>query len=336
MQLDRLKRRDVFPLVGGVAAATSVFWPLPARAQQRPMPVVGYFYPGVPEASGATQAAAFRKGLGEAGYVEGRNVTIEYRWGQNDSARLPELAADLVRRHVAVIAAPSTASAFAAKAATTTIPIVFGTGSDPVQLGLVDSLNRPRGNITGFSNFITDLAPKQLGLFHELIPKATRFAALVDPSSPATEPFIKDAQMAAASIGRQIEIVAASTNRDIEAAFASLAQKQTDALLVSPAPLLGNRRVQLVTLAAHYRLPTMYVMREHVEIGGLMSYGSSLDEQARQIGLYVGRILKGEKPADLPVQRATKFEFIINLQTARLLGIEVPATLLATADEVIE
>jgi ABC-type uncharacterized transport system substrate-binding protein len=332
MKRQRMQRREFVTILGGAVAA----WPLVARAQQAAMPVVGYFYPGVPEASGATQATAFRKGLGEAGYVEGRNVTVEYRWGQNDPARLTELAADLVRRRVAVIAAPSNASAFAAKAATTTIPIVFGTGSDPVRLGLVDSLNRPGGNVTGFNNFITDLAPKQLGLFHELIPKAARFAALVDPSNPATEPFIKDAQAAAGAMGRQIEIVAVSTNRDIEAAFSSLEQKQTDALLVSPAPLFGNRRGQLVTLATHYRLPTMYVTREMVEIGGLMSYGTSLGEMARQVGLYTGRILKGEKPGDLPVQRATKFEFLINLQTARLLGIEVPATLLAIADEVID
>jgi putative tryptophan/tyrosine transport system substrate-binding protein len=298
--------------------------------------VVGYFYAGVPEASGGTQAAAFRKGLSEAGYVEGRNVTVEYRWGQNDPARLTELAADLVRRRVAVIAAPSNASAFAAKAATTTIPIVFGTGSDPVRLGLVDSLNRPGGNVTGFNNFITDLAPKQLGLFHELIPNAARFAALVDPSNPATEPFIKDAQAAARAMGLQIEIVAVSTNRDIDAAFASLAQKQTDALLVSAAPLFANRRVQLVTLATHNRLPTMYVSRQTVEIGGLMSYGSSLGEMARQIGAYTGRILKGEKAADLPVQLATKVELIINMKTARALGITIPETLLATADEVIQ
>jgi putative ABC transport system substrate-binding protein len=326
-----MRRREFIAGLSGAAA-----WPLAARAQQPALPVVGYFYAGVPEASGGTQAAAFRKGLSEAGYVEGRNVTVEYRWGQNDPARLTELVADLVRRRVAVIAAPSNASAFAAKAATTTIPIVFGTGSDPVRLGLVDSLNRPGGNVTGFNNFITDLAPKQLGLFHELIPSAARFAALVDPSNPATEPFIKDAQAAARAMGLQIEIVAVSTNRDIDAAFASLAQKQTDALLISAAPLFGNRRVQLVTLATHNRLPTMYVSRQTVEIGGLMSYGSSLGEMARQIGLYTGRILKGERPADLPVQRAIKFEFVINLQTARTLGIEVPPALLARADEAFE
>jgi putative ABC transport system substrate-binding protein len=327
-----IRRRDFITLLGSAAAA----WPSVAQAQQAAVPVIGYFYGGVPEASGAAQAAAFRKGLGEAGYIEGRNLRIEYRWGMNDTARLPELAADLVRLRVAAIAAPGAAPALAAKAVTATIPIVFGTGVDPVEIGLVESFNRPGGNVTGFSNFLSELASKQFGLFHELIPKAGRFAALVDRGNPLTEPYIKDLQAAAAAVGRQVEILLVSGGRDIELAFAALAQKPIDGLLIGPAALFGNRRVQLITLATHYRLPTMYLLREHVENGGLMSYGSSIDDMSRQMGLYIGRILKGEKPSELPVQQATKFELVINLQTARLLGIEVPPTLLATADEVIE
>jgi putative ABC transport system substrate-binding protein len=330
-----MKRRDFITLLGGAAAA----WPLaPFAAFAQPaIPVVGYLYAGVPEASGATQAAAFRKGLGEAGYIEGRNVRIEYRWGMNDPTRLPELAADLVRLRVAAIAAPGAEPALAAKAVTTTIPIVFGTGVDPVEIGLVESFNRPGGNVTGFSNFLSGLASKQFGLFHELIPKAGRFGALVDQGNPLTEPYIKDLQpAAAAAIGRRVEILPVSGSRDIELAFATLAQKQIDGLLIGPAALFGNRRVQLVTLATHYRLPTMYLLRDHVENGGLMSYGSSIDDMARQIGLYIGRILKGEKPSELPVQQSTKSELVINLQTAKLLGIDVPPTLLAIADKVIE
>jgi putative ABC transport system substrate-binding protein len=242
-----------------------------------------------------------------------------------------------VRLRVAAIAAPGASTALAAKAATTTIPIVFGTGLDPAEIGLVESFNRPGSNVTGFTNFLTQLASKQFGLFHELIPKAVRFAALVERGNPLSEPYIKDLQAAAVvAIGRPVEILPVSGSREIELAFTALAKKQIDGLLIGPTPLFGNRRVQLVTLAAHYRLPTMYVLRDHVENGGLMSYGSSNDEQARQMGLYIGRILKGEKPSQLPVQRATKFEFVINMQTARLLGIEVPPTLRATADEIIE
>ena len=330
-----MKRREFITLLGSAAGACPVA-PLAVFAQPA-IPMVGYFYEGVPEASGVTQAAAFRKGLGEAGYIEGRNIRIEYRWGMNDPGRLPELAADLIRLRVAAIAALGAAPALAAKAATTAIPIVFGTGLDAVEIGLVESLNRPGGNATGFSNFLAHLASKQFGLFHALIPKAGRFGALVDQGNPLTEPYIKDLQeAAAAAIGRQVEVLPVRGSRDIELAFAALAQKQIDGLLIGPAALFGNRRVQLVTLATHYRLPTMYLLRDYVENGGLVSYGSSNDEEARQMGLYVGRILKGEKPSQLPVQRATKFEFVINLQTARLLSIEVPPTLLATADEVIE
>ena len=281
--------------------------------------------------------AAFRDGLGEAGFVEGRNVTVEFRFAYNDNSRLPDLAADLVRRAVAVIATPgSTPSALAAKAATTSIPIVFSVGTDPADAGLVASFNRPEGNMTGVSSLNSELAAKRLGLLHELLPNAACFAVLVNPNNPITDRLARDAQAAGSVIGRQIVILAASSSRDIDAAFAGPERKRADALLVSPDPLLDNRRVQLVTLATHHRLPTIYSFRENVEIGGLMSYGSSAADRDRQVGIYTGRILKGAKPAELPVMRATKFELVINMQTARVLGLEIPATLLARADEVIE
>jgi putative ABC transport system substrate-binding protein len=327
-----MRRRQFISLLGSAAAA----WPLAARAQQAALPVVGFVYPSVPELS-AGIVAAFRKGLNETGFVEGRNVTIEFRFGYNDIAQLPKLAADLVDRRVAVIATPgSTPSALAAKAATATIPIVFGIGPDPVEIGLVASLNRPGGNITGITSMNAELGAKRLGLLHELLPSAVRFAVLVNPNNRNAEPLTRDAQATASAIGREIEIFAASSAREIDAAFVSLLQKRADALLVSPDPLFGSRRVQLVTLATHHRLPTIYSFRENVEIGGLMSYGSSAAERDRQVGIYAGRILKGEKPADLPVIRADKFEFVINLQTARVLGLDVSPTLLALADEVIE
>jgi putative ABC transport system substrate-binding protein len=327
-----MKRREFITLLGGAAAA----WPRAARAQQPTMPVVGYLYAGSPEPT-AHLVAAFRKGLGEVGYVEGQNVAVEFRWTHNDNNRLPELAADLVRRRVAVIATPgSIATALAAKAATATIPIVFSAGADPVQAGLVASLNRPGGNITGVLTMNNEIGAKRLGLLHELLPGAARFAVLVNPSNPTAESTIADAQAAASTIGRQIEVLTASTNRDIDAAFAILMQKRVDALLVVPDPLFVNRRVQLQSLATRHAVPAIYSVRENVEAGGLMSYGSSLTDLFRQNGIYVGRILRGEKPTDLPVMRATRFEFVINLQTARLLGIDIPATLLAIADEVIE
>ena len=327
-----MRRRQFISLLGSAAAA----WPLAARAQQAALPVVGFVYPSVPELS-AGIVAAFRKGLNETGFVEGRNVTIEFRFGYNDIAQLPKLAADLVDRRVAVIATPgSTPSALAAKAATATIPIVFGIGPDPVEIGLVASLNRPGGNITGITSMNAELGAKRLGLLHELLPSAVRFAVLVNPNNRNAEPLTRDAQATASAIGREIEIFAASSAREIDAAFVSLLQKRADALLVSPDPLFDSRRVQLVTLATHHRLPTIYSFRENVEIGGLMSYGSSATERDRQVGIYAGRILKGEKPADLPVIRADKFEFVINLQTARVLGLDVSPTLLALADEVIE
>jgi putative ABC transport system substrate-binding protein len=327
-----MRRRQFISLLGSAAAA----WPLAARAQQAALPVVGFVYPSVPELS-AGIVAAFRKGLNETGFVEGRNVTIEFRFGYNDIAQLPKLAADLVDRRVAVIATPgSTPSALAAKAATATIPIVFGIGPDPVEIGLVASLNRPGGNITGITSMNAELGAKRLGLLHELLPSAVRFAVLVNPNNRNAEPLTRDAQATASAIGREIEIFAASSAREIDAAFVSLLQKRADALLVSPDPLFDSRRVQLVTLATHHRLPTIYSFRENVEIGGLMSYGSSAAERDRQVGIYAGRILKGEKPADLPVIREDKFEFVINLQTARVLGLDVSPTLLALADEVIE
>jgi len=326
-----MRRREFLGVVCGAAA-----WPHVTLAQQPGMPVVGFLYSGVPELSTGT-VAAFRKGLSEAGFVEGRNVAVEFRFAYNDNARLPELAADLVRRRVAVIATPgSTPSALAAKAATTTIPIAFGIGPDPVEIGLVTSFNRPGGNITGISSVNAELGAKRLGVLHELLPNAKRFSLLVNPTNRNAGPLTKDTETAALAIGRQIEILTASTAREIEAAFASLVQNRTDGLLVSPDPLLDTRRVQLITLAAHQRLPTIYPFRESVEIGGLMSYGSSAVERDRLVGIYTGRILKGEVPGELPVMRATKFEFVINRQTARALGLDIPATLLAQADELIE
>jgi putative ABC transport system substrate-binding protein len=326
-----MQRRAFFTLLGGAAAA----WPMTARAQQPAMPVIGYLGAGSPEAF-ALLVAAFRKGLSETGFVEGRNVAIEYRWANNDYARLPELAADLVRRRVAVIVTPlSTPASLAAKAATATIPIVFTT-ADPVQSGLVASLNRPGGNVTGIHGMQVELMAKRLGLLHELLPGAARFAVLINPNNTASGSIVSDLEAAAATIGRQIEVLTASTNREIDTAFASLAQKRADALLVSPDALFVTRRVQLATAAMRYVVPVIYPFREDAEAGGLMSYGPSFTDIFRQVGIYTARILKGEKPADLPVMQPTKFEFVINLQTARLLGITVPPTLLATADEVIE
>jgi putative ABC transport system substrate-binding protein len=322
-----VRRREFITLLGGAAA-----WPFAVRAQQPAMPVIGFVYPGVPELS-AGIVAAFRKGLNETGFIEGRNVTVEFRFAYNDNARLPELVRDLVQRRVAVIATPaSTPAALAAKAVTATVPIVFGVGADPVEIGLVTSLNRPGGNLTGISSMNAELGTKRLGLLHELLPRAARFAVLLNPNNRNTDALTRDLQATASAIGKQVEVLTARNIREIDAAFA----RPADALVVTPDQLLDSRRVQLVTLATHYRLPAIYAFREHVEIGGLMSYGSSAAERDRQVGIYAGRILKGEKPADLPVIRAAKFEFVINLQTARVLGLDVPATLLGTADEVIE
>lgn len=327
-----MRRREFVTLLGGAAAA----WPLAARAQEAAMPVIGFLDPQSLEPT-APLVAAFRNGLSETGYVEGRNVAIEFRWAYNDRDRLPDLAADLVRRRVMVIATPGgIAATLVAKAATKTIPIVFMASGDPVQSGLAASLSRPGGNTTGVSFMTGEIAAKQLGLMHELIPQAERFAVLVNPKNPNAEPVTQDVQAAALAIGCQVEVLAASTNRDIDTSFSSVAQKRADALLVSPDPLFTARRAQLVILATYHRLPAVYFDRMLADIGGLMSYGANLAEQYRQVGVYVGRILKGEKPADLPVIRPTKLEFVINLQTARTLGIEVPPTLLALANEVIE
>jgi putative ABC transport system substrate-binding protein len=277
----------------------------------------------------------FRKGLSEMGYAEDRNVRIEYRSAEGRYDRLPDLAADLVRRRVTVIVASSTPAALAAKAATTTIPIIFSSGVDPIKVGLVGSFNRPGGNLTGVTSISGDLSAKRLGLLHELLPRAVRFAVLVDPSATSDESVTREVQTAAAYINQQIEVLHASTDREINTAFETLVQKRADALLVPPNILFTNRRVQLVTLAAYHRVPTIYPYREFAKSGGLMSY-APIRDQARQVGIYAGRILKGEKPTDLPVMLPTKFEFVINLQTAGVLGITIPPTLLALADEVIE
>jgi len=323
-------RRELLAALGGAVAA----WPLAARAQQPPMPVIGFLSSSAP-ADRAHYLTAFRQGVREAGYVEGQNVAIEYRWAQDQADRLPDLAADLVRRQVTVIVA-DTPSSIVAKAATTTIPIVFTSGGDPVKLGLVASLNRPGGNVTGVTFVTAELGAKQLGLLHELQPGAVRVGVLVDPNFAPTQSFVSDVQAAALSIGKQIEVVEAPTGRDIDTAFARLAQKSIDALLVGPGPLLVNRRLQLATLAAYHRMPAIYLVREFAEAGGLMSYGTSITDAYRQAGVYTGRILKGEKPADLPVIQSSKFEFVINLNTARAFGLSFPPGLLAIADEVIE
>jgi putative ABC transport system substrate-binding protein len=325
-----MKRRDFVAGLGSTAA-----WPIVARAQQPGMPVVGVLFNVSPETA-APDLAAFRKGLSEMGYVDGRNMTIEYRSTEGHYDRLPELAADLVRRRVAVIAAFATSSALAAKAATTTIPIVFFGGLDPVEMGLVASFNRPGGNITGVSSMTGNLSAKRLGLLHELLPSAARVAVLHDPNAPPSiESMTRELKAAAASINQQIELFQASTSREINTAFESLVQKRADALLVNSDLLFYNRRVQLVTLVAHHRVPTIYPNRVFVESGGLMSY-APINDEPRQVGIYTGRILKGEKPTDLPVMLPTKFEFVVNLQTAGLLGITIPPTLLSIANEVIE
>jgi putative tryptophan/tyrosine transport system substrate-binding protein len=326
------RRRDFITLLGGAAAA----WPLAARAQQAAMPVIGFLSSSGSPADRARFLTAFRQGVRETGYVEGQNVTIEYRWAQDQHDRLPDLAADLVRRQVTVIAAHDTPSSIVAKAATTTIPIVFASGADPVKLGLVASLNRPGGNVTGVTFVNAELGAKQLGLLHELQPGAVRVGVLVDPNFAPTQSFVSDVQAAASSIRKQIEVLEARTGRDIDAVFANLAQKPIDALLIGPTPLFNNRRVQVVTLATYHRVPAIYSQREAAEAGGLMSYGTSLSDAYRQAGVYTGRILKGEKPADLPVMQSIKFEYVINLNTARAFGLSFPPGLLAIADEVIE
>jgi putative ABC transport system substrate-binding protein len=326
-----MRRRDFITLLGGSAAT----FPLRARAEQKAVPVIGFLGSSWP-ADRARLVTAFRQGLRETAYVEGQNVAIEYRWAQDQYDRLPDLAADLVRRDVTVIAAHDTLSAIAAKVASKTIPIVFTTGGDPVRDGLVTNLNRPGGNVTGVSFVTAELGAKQVGLLHELRAGPTRIAVLVDPKWPLTEQFVSDVRAAASTIGQQIEVLYASSGGEIDTVFASLSQKPVDALLVGPSALANNRRVQVVTLAAYYRILAIYPLREFAEAGGLMSYGTSITDANRQSGVYTGRILKGEKPADLPVMRSTKFEFVINLNTAKAFGLSVPPGLLAAADEVIE
>jgi putative ABC transport system substrate-binding protein len=327
-----MNRRGFIALIGSAAVA----WPLAARAQQAPMPVIGFLHSGSPEPN-ANRVAAFRKGLGEVGYVEGQNVAIEYRWAAGQDDRLPDLAVDLIRRRVAVIATPgSTPAALAAKASTTTIPIVFLIGSDPVALGLVASLNQPGGNATGVNIQLVDVVAKRLGMLRELAPGANRFVALVNPNTVFTDAVVKDLQASASALGLSIEILHAGTGREIDAAFANFVQKPGGALFVGPDAIFVSLRAQIVTLAARHALPAIYYARAFAEIGGLMSYGPNLADVYRQVGIYVGRVLKGEKPADLPVVQPTKFELIVNLNTARALDISIPSTLLALADEVIE
>jgi putative ABC transport system substrate-binding protein len=319
-----MRRREFLTFLGGAAA-----WPGVAWAQQSAMPVIGFL------SNESESLAALRTALSEAGYVDGRNIVIEHR-AADDRDRLAELAADLVRRRAAVIVAQGASSTLAAKPLTTTIPIVFYTTGDPVEGGLVASLNRPGGNVTGFTTMGKELAGKQLGLLHELLPRATRFALLIDPNSPTARLSIPDVQAAAMAIGAQIDILPALTNRDIDTAFATLVERHADALIVIPDRLFGAYRSDLLTLAARHALPAILANHEDAEAGALMSYGSNSADLLRQVATYVGRLLKGEKPANLPVQRSAKFEFVINLRTARTLGIQVPPLLLALADEVIE
>jgi putative ABC transport system substrate-binding protein len=325
-----MSRRAFIGVLGGATA-----WPLVARAQPQ-MPVVG-FLASPSAAEWAPFAAAFRQGLQETGYVEGQNAVIEYRWADGQYDRLPALAADLLGKQVAVIfAAGSVAPALAAKAVTATIPIVFANGVDPVQFGLVDSLNRPGGNLTGISFLTGDLGGKRLGLLHELLPKVAAVALLVKSDNPNAQSAVQDAREAARLLGLEFHSLKAQTSKDVESAFASLAEKQVSALLISADPFFTSQHAQFVRLAANNKLPTIYYAREFVIAGGLMSYGTNIRDAYRQAGVYTGKILKGEKPADLPVVQSTKFEFVINLNTARALGVEVPPNLSARADEVIE
>jgi len=326
-----MRRRDFMTLLGGAAAA----WPLAARAQQpEKIPVVGFLNSQSSDGY-ADRLRAFRQGLKEVGYIEGDNVAIEYRWAENQMERLPALAAELVRRQVAVIATAGRAE-FAAKAATTTIPIVFMTAEDPVRQGLVASLARPGGNLTGINFFGGELTAKRLDLLRELVPQATRVAVLVNPNGPAHEPTLRDIEPAARDMGLQIQVLGASTSDEIIAAFDTFVRVRPNALFVAADPFFTARRVQLVHLATRHAIPATYVARPFTDIGGLMSYGASLTDTWRQVGLYAGRILKGAKPAELPVVQSARFELVINTETARMLGLTVPHSLLARADEVIE
>ena len=326
-----MRRREFITLLGGGAVA----WPLAAGAQQPAMPVIGYLNNGSPE-SDASRLTGLRRGLNEIGYVEGRNFVIEYRWAGNQADRLPALAADLVQLRVTVIVAAGLLPALAAKAATTSIPIVFNVAADPVQLGLVASLNRPGGNLTGTNSLIGELGAKGLAVLHELMPSIATIGFLENPNNPVSGLMRRDVLAAAPVVGLKVQILKAGTDREIDAAFVSLVQAQTGALLVGNDPLFNSRIEQLVALAARHAIPTMYSWREFVVADGLISYGLSLIENYRQTGLYTGRILKGEKPVDMPVMQTTKLELAINLKTAKALGLDVPPSLLSIADEVIE
>ena len=327
-----MKRRDFITLLGGAAAV----WPVAIRAQKSPVPVIGFLGAGSPEAFTA-HLRAFRLGLEGTGYLEGHNTEVEFLWAGEDLGRLRQMAAELVRHKVAVLVAlPSPPAALAAKAATAAIPIVFGMGGDPVEVGLVDSLGRPGGNVTGISVMNVDVSAKRFGLLQELVPSATCFAVLVNSDEPRAESMVFELETAIASIGRRMEVFRVRTPSDFDLVFMRLAEKRADALLVTPSSLFATRRTQLVTLASRHFIPTAYFSRQFVEVGGLMSYGGSIAEAYRLVGAYTGKILKGEKPADLPVIRSAKFEFVINLQTARALGITIPSRVYALADELIE
>ncbi|HEY7244738.1 MAG TPA: ABC transporter substrate-binding protein [Xanthobacteraceae bacterium] len=327
-----MKRREFIKLLGGTAV-----WPLAARAQQPTMPLVGILH-SASQAPFERYLTNFRKGLGEAGYIEGQNVSIMQRWADGHYDRLPELAADLVQRRVNVIAVPgNTMSALAAKTASGTIPVVFGIPDDPVKLGLVTSLAHPGGNATGINFFTAELIAKRLGLMHELDPRAVRFAVLVNPGdATVAEATTRDAQAAARALGLQIQIIKASTADEIDGAFEAMIRQRPDALFVAPGGFFNSRRVQLAMLAARAAIPASYSVRDYTEAGGLMSYGTNIGDMFRQVGAYAGRVLRGEKPADLPVLQPTAFEFVINLRTAKVLGLDIPATVLAHADDVID
>jgi len=331
MQFNRVKRRDFITLIGGAAA-----WPLATSAQQPAVPVIGLL--DATSDSLADHLRAFRGGLAETGHVEGQNVAIDFRLAEGQLDRFPSLAADLVRRQVSLIAVPgSAAAALAAKAATTTIPIAFGVPEDPVKLGLVASVPWPGGNATGINFFTAEVMAKRLGLLHELVPAAARLAVLINPANVGRGPLTRaELEPAAGVLGLRLQFYDASTNQEIDAAYARLVHERPDALFVSSDVFFTSRRVQLISLAARHALPAAYSVREFVEAGGLMSYGTNITDMYRQVGVYSGRILKGEKPADLPVLQVSKFELVINLQTAKLLRIDVPPMLLARADEVIE